>query len=40
MARLQGNGRWRVEGGVDLDGDELTLIVVFESVVVVVVTVF
>lgn len=36
--RLQENGRWRVDGE-DLDGDELTAVVVLESGVVVV-TVF
>lgn len=31
--------RWRVEGGIDLDGDELVLVVVFEGDLVVI-TVF
>lgn len=31
--------RWRVEGGTDLDGDELVLVVVFEGALVVI-TVF
>ena len=30
------NGRWKIRGGVDLDGDELTLVVVFEGDVVVI----
>ncbi|HEX4475221.1 MAG TPA: hypothetical protein VH142_09105 [Polyangiaceae bacterium] len=38
-ARAQENDRWRVEGGIDLDGDDLTLIIVFDAGVVVV-TVF
>ena len=33
------NDRWRVEGGTDLDGDDLVLVVVFEGDVVVI-TVF
>jgi hypothetical protein len=39
LARLQDNERWRLDGGQDLDGDDLTLIVVFEQGVIVV-TVF
>jgi hypothetical protein len=35
-ARKQENERWRLEGGHDLDGDDLTLIVVFEADVVVI----
>jgi hypothetical protein len=38
-AKLQENERWRLDGGTDLDGDDLTLIVVFEAGVIVV-TVF
>jgi hypothetical protein len=30
------NGRWRLEGGIDSDGDELTLIVEFRDGVLVV----
>jgi len=35
-AREQEEERWRLEGGVDLDGDDLTLIVAFDAGVVVV----
>jgi len=38
-AGLQENERWRIDGGRDLDGDDLTVIVVFDAGVVVV-TVF
>ena len=34
-----GRDRWRIEGGKDLDGDDLTVVVVFEGDVVVI-TVF
>lgn len=36
---VQANGAWRVEGGVDRDGDELTVIAALEAGVVVI-TVF
>jgi hypothetical protein len=30
------NDRWRIEGGKDLDGDDLTVVVVFEGGVIIV----
>ena len=39
QARLQWGNRWRLDGGRDLDGDDLTLIIAFDRVVVIV-TVF
>lgn len=38
-AKQQKNKRWKIEGGTDIDGDDVTLIVVFDAGVVVV-TVF
>ena len=39
MCRAQENGCWRVEGGVDRDGDEMTAVAAIENGVVII-TVF